>query len=117
MSRARRHDRLQDWCSPTLRLHHGAVEALRWAWERRTKRALTHGTLGRTVLWTARRELSEQRIVRAARSQAKAAAMCRIRKRRRPGLGWPASPWTARQRSVHALSGFLALLVMRVCLR
>src|SRR5207244_9968735 len=70
----------------SLRLHHGAVEALRWAWERRTKRALKPGTLGSTVLWTARRELSEQRIVRACRSQAKAAALCRIRQRRRPGL-------------------------------
>lgn len=116
MSRARRHDRLQDWCSPTLRLHHGAVAALRWAWERRTKRALKPGTLGRTVLWTARRELSEQRIVRACRSQAKAAALCRIRQRRRPGLGWPASPWTARKPSVHALYGLLALLVMRLVL-
>src|SRR5256885_16526945 len=34
-----------------------------------------HDALPISVLWTARRELSEQRIVRACRSQAKAAAM------------------------------------------
>ena len=38
MGWARRHDRRKDVCSPTLQLPHGAVEALRWAWEGRGAR-------------------------------------------------------------------------------
>ena len=116
MSRALRHDRLKDFCSPTLRLHHGAVEALSWEWERRKKRAIKHGTFGRTVLFTDRRELSDQRIVVAYRSQAKVEAMFRISKSRRPGLWWPAYHWTDSTLSVHALYCFLALLLIRIVL-
>jgi len=114
MSRALRHDRLKDFCSPTLRLHHGAVEALSWEWDRRKKRAIKHGTFGRTVLFTDRRELSDQRIVVAYRSQAKVEAMFRISKSRRPGLWWPAYHWTDSKLSVHALYCFLALLLIRI---
>jgi len=114
MSRALRHDRLKDFCSPTLRLHHGAVEALSWEWDRRKKRAIKHGTFGRTVLFTDRRELSDQRIVVAYRSQAKVEAMFRISKSRRPGLWWPAYHWTDSTLSVHALYCFLALLLIRI---
>jgi len=90
MDQALRQDRLQDVCSPTLPLPHGAVEALSWEGERRKKRAIKHGTFGRTVLFTDRRELSDQRMVVAYRSQAKVAEMVRISKSRRPGLWWPA---------------------------
>jgi transposase len=114
MSRALRHDRLKDFCSPTLRLHHGAVEALSWAWDRRKKCAIKHATFGRTVLFTDRRELSDQRIVVAYRSQAKVEAMFRISKSRRPGLWWPAYHWTDSKLSVHALYCFLALLLIRI---
>jgi hypothetical protein len=114
LSRALRHDRLKDLCSPTLRLHHGAVEALSWEWERRKKRAIPHGTFGRTVLLTERRELSDQRIVVAYWSQAKVEAMLRITTSRRPGWWWPAYHWTDSTRSVHALSCFLALLLIRL---
>jgi len=114
MSRALRHDRLKDFGSPTLRRHHGAVEALSWEGDRRKKRAIKHGTFGSTVLFTARRELSDQRIVVAYRSQAKVAAMFRISKSRRPGLWWPAYHWTDSKLSVHALYCFLALRLIRI---
>jgi transposase len=114
MGRALRHDRLKDFCSPTLHLHHGAVEALSWAWDRRKKRVIKHGTLGRTVLFTDRRELSDQRMVVAYRSQAKVEEMFRISKSRRPGLWWPAYHWTDSKLSVHALYCFLALLLIRI---
>jgi transposase len=116
MGRALRQDRLKDFCSPTLRLHHGAVEALRWEWDRRKKRAIKHGTFGRTVLFTDRRELSDHRMVVAYRSQAKVAEMFRISKSRRPGVWWPAYHWTESKLSVHALYGFLALLLIRIVL-
>jgi transposase len=114
MGQALRQDRLKDFCSPTLHLHHGAVEALSWAWDRRKKRAIKHGTLGRTVLFTDRRELSDQRMVVAYRSQAKVEAMFRISKSRRPGVWWPAYHWTESKLSVHALYCFLALLLIRI---
>src|SRR5438309_5317898 len=116
MSRALRHDRLKDFCSPTLRLHHGVVEALQWEWDRRKKRAIKHGTCGRTVLFTDRRELSDQRIVVAYRRQAKVEEMFRISKSRRPGLWWPAYHWTDSKLFVHALYCFLALLLIRIVL-
>jgi transposase len=114
MGQALRQDRLKDFCSPTLHLHHGAVEALSWAWDRRKKRAIKHGTLGRTVLFTDRRELSDQRMVVAYRSQAKVEEMFRISKSRRPGVWWPAYHWTDSKLSVHALYCFLALLLIRI---
>jgi len=113
-SRGLRHDRLKDLGSPTLQLHHGAVEALSWEWERRKKRAITHGTFGTTVLLTDRRELSDPRLVVASRSQAKGEEMFRISTSRRPGWWWPASPWTESTLVVHALDCFLALLLMRI---
>ncbi len=114
MDQALRQDRLQDVCSPTLHLPHGAVEALSWEGERRKKRAIKHGTFGRPVLLTDRRELSDQRMVVAYRSQAKVEERFRLRKSRRPGVWWPAYHWTESKRSVHALYGFLALLLMRI---
>jgi transposase len=116
IDRVLRHDRLKDFCSPTLQLHHGGVKALRWEWDRRKKRALKHGTFGRTVLFTDRRELSDQRIVVAYRSQAKVEEMFRISKSRRPGLWWPAYHWTDSTLLVHALYCFLALLLIRIVL-
>lgn len=112
-SRARRPARLQDLGSPTLRLHHGAVAARSWAWDRRQKRAIQHGPFGRTVLCPDRRALSDHRIVVAYRSQAKGEAMFRISQSRRPGLWWPASPWTESKLAVHALYCFLALRLIR----
>jgi transposase len=116
IGRGLRHDRLKDFCSPTLPLYHGAVEALRWEWDRRKQRALKHATFGRTVLFTDRRALSDQRLVVAYRSQAKGEEMFRISKSRRPGLWWPAYHWTESTLLVHALSCFLALLVIRIVL-
>ena len=116
MDQALRQDRLKDFCSPTLHLHHGAVEALSWEWDRRKKRAIKHGTFGRTVLFTDRRELSDQRMVVAYRSQAKVEEMFRISKSRRPGVWWPAYHWTDSKLSVHALYCFLALLLIRIVL-
>ena len=116
IGRVLRHDRLKDFCALTLQLHHGDVEALRWEWDRRKKRAIKHGTFGRTVLFTDRRELSDQRIVVAYRSQAKVEEMFRISKSRRPGLWWPAYHWTDSKLLVHALYCFLALLLIRIVL-
>jgi hypothetical protein len=90
MGRALRQGRRKELCSPTLRRHPGAGEALRWEWERRKTRALTHRTFGRTVRVTERRERSEHRLGVASRSQAKGAAMCRLSTRRRPGVWGPA---------------------------
>jgi hypothetical protein len=71
---------------------------------------------GKTVLFTDRQELEPQRMGLASRSQAKAEEMLRISKSRRPGLWWPASPWTDSKLSVHALYCFLALLLIRLVL-
>ncbi len=111
-----RHDRLTDFFSPTLHLAHGAVTDLQWEWDRRTKRQRKHRDLGKTVLFTDRQELSAHRMVVASRHQAKVEAMCRISKSRRPGLWWPAQPWTDSQLSVHALSCFVALRLTRIVL-
>jgi len=111
-----RHDRLKEFFSPTLALHHGRVQDLRWQWDRRTKRAIKHRDFGKTVLFTDRQELEPQRMVLAYRSQAKAEEMFRISKSRRPGLWWPAYHWTDSKLSVHALYCFLALLLIRLLL-
>jgi len=42
--------------------------------------------------------------------------MFRISTSRRPGLWWPAHHWTDSQLSVHALSCFVALLLIRIVL-
>ena len=111
-----RHDRLKEFFSPSLALHHGRVQELRWQWDRRTKRAIKHRDFGKTVLFTDRQELEPQRMVLADRSQATAEEMFRISKSRRPGLWWPASHWTDSTLSVHALYCFLALLLIRLLL-
>src|SRR5262249_56339913 len=89
-------------------------EGLGWEWERRKKGTIKDGTFGRTVLFTDRRELSDQRIVVAYRSQAKVEEMFRISKSRRPGLWWPAYHWPDSKLLVHALYCFLALLLIRI---
>src|SRR5213594_1980541 len=107
------HDRLKDFFVPTFQLRQGAVVDLRWQWERRKKRELTHRDCGKTVLFTDRQELGEQRIVAASRSQARVEEMVRISKSRRPGLWWPASHGTDGTLQVHALYCFLAMLMIR----
>jgi hypothetical protein len=109
-----RHDRLNDCCSPTLQVDHGAVSALQWAWHRRTKRQSKHRDVGQTVLCTDRQERSEHRMGGASRHQATGDDRFRIRTSRRPGLWWPAQHWPDRPRSVHALACFLALLLSRI---
>lgn len=111
-----RHDRLKECCAPTLPLHHGRVQELRWQWDGRKKRAIKPRDFGKTVLLTDRQELAPQRMVLASRSQAKAEAMCRLSKSRRPGVWWPASHWTDSTLSVHALSCCLALWLLRIVL-
>ena len=111
-----RHDRLKEFFAPTLQLHHGRVQDLRWQWDQRKKRAIKHHDFGKTVLFTDRRELAPQRMVMAYRSQAKVESMFRIRKSRRPGWWWPAYHWTESKLFVHALSCFVALLLIRIVL-
>jgi len=111
-----RHDRLHDFFSPTLQLDHGAVTALQWEWDRQKKRQIKHRDLGKTVLFTDRQELSDQRMVVAYRNQAKVEDLFRISKSRRPGLWWPAHHWTDSKLLVHALYCFLALLLIRIVL-
>jgi transposase len=111
-----RHDRLNDFFSPTLQVDQGAVQDLRWQWDTRKKRHIKHHDFGKTVLFTDRQELSDQRMVVAYRHQAKVEEMFRISKSRRPGLWWPAHHWTDSKLSVHALYGFVALLLIRIVL-
>jgi len=111
-----RHDRLKDFFVPTFQLSRGAVVELRWQWDRRKKREIKHRDFGKTVLFTDRQELEPQRIVEAYRSQARAEAMFRISKSRRPGLWWPAYHWTDGKLQVHALYCFLAMLMIRMVL-
>jgi transposase len=110
------HDRLKDFFVPTFQLRQGAVVDLRWQWERRKKREIKHRDVGKTVLFTDRQELGEQRIVEAYRSQARVEEMCRISTSRRPGLWWPAYHWTDGTLQVHALYCFLAMLMIRMVL-
>ena len=111
-----RHDRLKDFFVPTFQLSPGAVVDLSWQWDRRKKREIKHRDFGKTVLFTDRQELEPQRIVEAYRSQARAEAMFRISKSRRPGLWWPAYHWTDGKLQVHALYCFLAMLMIRMVL-
>ena len=110
------HDRLKDFFVPTFQLRQGAVVDLRWQWDRRKKREIKHRDFGKTVLFTDRQELGEQRIVEAYRSQARVEEMFRISKSRRPGLWWPAYHWTDGKLQVHALYCFLAMLMIRMVL-
>jgi transposase len=109
-----RHDRLKAFFAPTLALHHGRVQDLRWQWDGRQQRAIKHRDFGTTVLFPDRQELEPQRMVLASRSQAKAEEMLRISTSRRPGLWGPAYHGTESTLSVHALYGFLALLLIRI---
>jgi len=111
-----RHDRLKDFFVPTFQLSRGAVVELRWQWDRHKKRAIKHRDFGKPVLFTDRQELEPQRIVEAYRSQARAEALFRISKSRRPGLWWPAYHWTDGKLQVHALYCFLAMLMIRMVL-
>jgi len=111
-----RHDRLKDFCCATLTLDQGAVHDLHWQWDTRKKRHIKHHDFGKTVLFTDRQELSDQRMVVAYRNQAKVEEMFRISKSRRPGLWWPAHHWTDSKLSVHALYCFVALLLLRIVL-
>jgi len=111
-----RHDRLNDFFSPTLQVDHGTVYDLQWEWDRRKKRHIKHHDLGKTVLFTDRQDLSDHRMVVAYRHQAKVEDMFRISKSRRPGLWWPVHHWTDSKRLVHALSCFVALLLSRIIL-
>jgi transposase len=116
MNQLVRHDRLNDFFSPTLQVDQGAVQDLRWQWDTRKKRHIKHHDFGKTVLFTDRQELSDQRMVVAYRHQAKVEEMFRISKSRRPGLWWPAHHWTDSKLSVHALYCFVALLLIRIVL-
>jgi transposase len=111
-----RHDRLKEFFAPTLHLHQGRGQDLRWQWDGRKKRAIKHRDFGQTVLFTDRQELEPHRMGLASRSQAKAEELLRISKSRRPGLWWPAYHWTDSKLSVHALYGFLALVLIRLVL-
>jgi hypothetical protein len=111
-----RHDRRKECLAPTLHLHHGQVQELSWQWDQRKKRAIKHRDFGKTVLFPDRQAREPHRMVLASRSQAKAEAMFRLSKSRRPGLGWPAYHWTDSKRAVHALYCFLALLLIRIVL-
>src|SRR5206468_11262929 len=82
----------------------------------RINRQTKHHDFGKTVLFTDRQELSNQRMVVAYRHQANVEEMFRISRSRRPGLWWPAHHWTDSKLSVHALYCFVALLLMRVVL-
>jgi transposase len=114
MNQLVRHDRLHDFFSPTLQLDHGAVTDLHWEWDWRKKRQIKHRDLGKTVLFTDRADLSDQRMVVAYRNQAKVEDMFRISTSRRPGLWWPAHHWTDSKLLVHALYCFVALLFIRI---
>ena len=108
------HDRLKGFFVPTFQLRQGAVADLRWQWEKRKKRESKQRDFGKTVLLTDRQELDEPRLVEAYRSQARVEEMCRISTSRRPGWWWPASHWTDGTLQVHALYGFLAMLMIRM---
>ncbi len=111
-----RRERLKDFFSAKLRVRQGAVYELSWTWDAHKKRQIKHRYFGKTVLFTDRQDLSEQRIVLAYRSQAKVEAMFRMSKSRQRGLWWPAYHWTDSKLFVHALYCFLALLLIRIVL-
>ncbi|HZX42694.1 MAG TPA: hypothetical protein VFE93_12715 [Myxococcaceae bacterium] len=108
------HDRRKDCLVPTFPLRPGAVVALRWQWARRKKRESTHRDFGKTVLLTDRQELGAPRLVEASRSQARGEEMFRLSTSRRPGWWWPASHGTDGTLQGHALSCFLARLMIRM---
>jgi transposase len=111
-----RHDYLKDFCEYNLTTEQGKVVSLTWQWDQKKKVQIKHKNYGKTVLYTNRRDISDARIVKAYRSQAKLEQVFRISKSRRPGLWWPAYHWTDSKIRVHALTCFLALVLIKVVL-
>ena len=111
-----RHDKLKQFFSYTLTMDNGKVVQLQWKWDSQKKIALKHCHYGKTILYTDRMDLSDDRIVMAYRSQSKLEQVFRISKSRRPGLWWPAYHWTDSKLRVHALTCFLALVLLKIIL-
>lgn len=111
-----RHDRLKHFFSYTLTMDNGKVAGLQWKWDSQKKIALKHRHYGKTILYTDRMDLSDDRIVMAYRSQWKLEQLFRISKSRQPGLWWPAYHWTDSKLRVHALTCFLALVLLKTIL-
>lgn len=111
-----RHDKLKQFFLYTLTLDNGRVVRLQWKWDSQKKIALKHCHYGKTILYTDRLDLSDDRIVAAYRSQSKLEQVFRISKSRRPGLWWPAYHWTDSKLRVHALTCFLALVLLKIIL-
>jgi len=109
-----RPDRLQACFAFPLCLAHKQGQAWRWPWDQRQQRALKHHHGGQTGRFPDRRERAPQRMGMASRSQAQGEARCRISQSQRPGVWWPASPWTESTLAVQALSCFVALLLLRL---
>lgn len=108
------HDRLKEFFCSILTVQQDGVHDLNWKWQVNKKVQIKHRYFGKTVLFTDRQELSDQRIVMAYQSQAKVESLFRISKSRRPGLWWPAYHWTDTKLHVHALCCFLAMLLIRI---
>jgi transposase len=111
-----RHDCLKDLAHVNLTTEKGKVVSLQWNWDQKKKVAIKHQNYGKTLLYTNRLDISDARIVNAYRSQAKLEQVFRISKSRRPGLWWPAYHWTDSKIRVHALTCFLALVLIKVVL-
>jgi transposase len=111
-----RHDRLKQFFSYTLTTDNEQVVRLEWKWDSQKKIALKHCHYGKTILYTDRLDLSDERIVAAYRSQSKLEQVFRISKSRRPGLWWPAYHWTDSKLRVHAFTCFLALVLLKIIL-
>ena len=77
---------------------------------------IKHNLFGKTVFFTDRQDVTDERMVVAYRSQSKVEEMFRISTTKRPGLWWPAYHWTESKLSVHAFSCFLAMLMIRIVL-
>jgi transposase len=111
-----RHDRLKQFFSYTLTMDNGKVTRLQWNWDSQKKIALKHCHYGKTILYTDRLDLGDDRIISAYRSQSKLEQVFRISKSRQPGLWWPAYHWTDSKLRVHALTCFLALVLLKIIL-
>ena len=111
-----RHDKLKQFFSYTLTMDNGKVARLQWKWDSQKKIALKHRHYGKTILYTDRLDLGDDRIIAAYRSQSKLEQVFRISKSRRPGLWWPAYHWTDSKLRVHALTCFLALVLLKIIL-
>jgi transposase len=111
-----KHDRLKDFFEYNLTTEDGKVAQLQWNWDKKKKTELKHRYLGKTILYTDRMDLCEQRIVTAYRSQWKLEQLFRITKSKRPGLWWPAYHWTDNKLRAHAFVCFLALTLLKIVL-